>query len=608
MKRLLPLFLCLVLLCGCAAPAENTVSTEAPTTQATTPEESGLYLASELESQTDGAVRVYQSDPSNALFTLDGKLLTMAQDAETFTLTLWEGENLTPVARYVHEGSCIGVYSAENAVYVQAEHTLFQLDASLRAVREIPLPEAVENVILSQDGSTVFYAMDDCIFAQSVSDGLARLVKEYPVGSSPYLASAIREDQVLQVSYSASPAEFIRVDDGSCLYACEDYVRTISGGNRSMFTLWRDLPEWYLDDGETAQAFVPGRSETLTNYFPQENTAVFDEFDSDSNLVTLRYYNMSTGMLESELSLSGMSVPWDAVFPGDGYIYLLCTEESSQLSRILRWDPKRTPAAGESRLSPIYTQENPDVQGLAQCAIRAEDISRRMGIPIFTGSQAVSVQPWDYTLEWEYRTPLIQDALDTLEEILSTFPEGFFGKLTANYNSLAICIVRSITGDPSSGSITSADGLQYWEGNSGYIALVASGDLRYNVYHELSHLIDSYILGNSNAYDSWNDKNPPEFTYDYNYTSYQDRYDWTYLEDENRAFIDSYSMSYPTEDRARILEYACNPGNAHYFQSSIMQSKLKTICLGIRDAFGLEKYPESFLWEQYLNLSLAYAA
>ena len=48
------------------------------------------------------------------------------------------------------------------------------------------------------------------------------------------------------------------------------------------------------------------------------------------------------------------------------------------------------------------------------------------------------------------------------------------------------------------------------------------------------------------------------------------------------------------------------PGNEHYFQSKTMQAKLMQICLGIREAFGLKKSPEVFLWEQYLKDSLAY--
>ena len=79
-----------------------------------------------------------------------------------------------------------------------------------------------------------------------------------------------------------------------------------------------------------------------------------------------------------------------------------------------------------------------------------------------------------------------------------------------------------------------------------------------------------------------------------------------YLQPGKEAFIDSYSMSFPGEDRARIMEYAMTPGNEERFQSPTMQAKLKKLSQGIREAFGLRKSPEEFLWEQYLQESLAY--
>ena len=32
-----------------------------------------------------------------------------------------------------------------------------------------------------------------------------------------------------------------------------------------------------------------------------------------------------------------------------------------------------------------------------------------------------------------------------------------------------------------------------------------------------------------------------------------------------------------------------------------MQNKLKLLCQGIREAFGLEAYAEPLIWEQYLD-------
>ena len=65
--------------------------------------------------------------------------------------------------------------------------------------------------------------------------------------------------------------------------------------------------------------------------------------------------------------------------------------------------------------------------------------------------------------------------------------------------------------------------------------------------------------------------------------------------------MDTYSMSFPKEDRARILERAMEQGNEALFASPAMQAKLSCLCQAIREAYGLKKSPETFRWEQYLK-------
>ena len=48
-------------------------------------------------------------------------------------------------------------------------------------------------------------------------------------------------------------------------------------------------------------------------------------------------------------------------------------------------------------------------------------------------------------------------------------------------------------------------------------------------------------------------------------------------------------MSFEKEDRARIMEYAMTPGHEDLFQSPYMQAKLRQLCLGIREAFGMAR-------------------
>ena len=63
------------------------------------------------------------------------------------------------------------------------------------------------------------------------------------------------------------------------------------------------------------------------------------------------------------------------------------------------------------------------------------------------------------------------------------------------------------------------------------------------------------------------------------------------MQPDTRSFVDTYSMSYPKEDRARIFEYAMTAGNEPLFAASPLQYKLKMLCQGIREAFGLKKIP-----------------
>ena len=108
------------------------------------------------------------------------------------------------------------------------------------------------------------------------------------------------------------------------------------------------------------------------------------------------------------------------------------------------------------------------------------------------------------------------------------------------------------------------------------------------------------MLTRCSAYDNWNDLNPQDFAYAMDYAVDTSAYA-ALLEGDSRAFIDGYAMTYPAEDRARIFECACNPGNESLFASPIMRQKLLRVCTGIRQAFGLPTDSGPYLWEQYLS-------
>ena len=186
-----------------------------------------------------------------------------------------------------------------------------------------------------------------------------------------------------------------------------------------------------------------------------------------------------------------------------------------------------------------------------------------------------------------------------LQQALEHFPKDFFRKAAAwTENPLHIVLVRGIYGEPDEGTLSSAPSVFYQLEGKLHLALSLWSDLERAFYHGAAHLIETPILSNCTAYYEWNTMNPEGFLYDNDYIANQNRQDEQYLQPGNQYFIDMYSMSFATEDRARILEYACLPGNEGYFSSPVLQEKLKRIAGGIRKTFDL---PEgSYLWEQYL--------
>jgi hypothetical protein len=314
----------------------------------------------------------------------------------------------------------------------------------------------------------------------------------------------------------------------------------------------------------------------------------------------LDLYDLESGKRSACLALPEEILPGqiDGI-PGADALYLLALNERTQEQMILRWDYEADSAGDETVYAgPRYTAKAPDEAGLAQCAAQAQVIGARYGVTILTGPQAAAVEPADYTLEYEHQTAVIRRELDVLEAALSQFPEGFFAQLPGE---TTICILRSIAGNAQTGSIARARGIKYWDGETAFIALEAGDGLYRSFFHELFHVIDSKVLSTTRVYYHWENHNPEGCKYFQDFTSYLTADVSQYLEGENRAFIDAYSMCYPREDRARIMEYACTEGNGEYFTSQIMQSKLETLCEGIRRAFGLEKYQLPLVWEQYLN-------
>lgn len=615
MKRMLPVVLLALLLCGCGNPP-----TQIPTTAATVETEvfaqptepRGIYVPfTDMEVRTEGAVRCYQPDRDDC-YAVDvmGNDLLLFSGGDTTTLTRLTGENLYIIAdtqldcRIGPEDPSFQISAHGITFYDALSREVVFLDNDLKEARRLAVPAELTGIpVLSGNRMRLFYCTADAVRIYDLETGLDRLLKSM-THPAQTVAGILSGDRILQLRLTDERGktffQFISTETGELIREYEGELQVFAD-EENYFARFYDgllpIAQFRLGQGEelTLTAwegshgawFLPGSCRFVT-------------VTQDSQGTALAGIDLASGHRTALVTLPEQLEPRQLCEDRDGaYVYLLALDTQLNQPVVLRWQPELTPDADETVFTGRrFTRDNPDTQGLEQCAMIAREMSGRYGIQILMGREAVANQPGDYILEEEYQVRVLRWQLNRLESCLAQFPEGFFGKLSGDKQ---ILLVRSITGRAESGSVDAAMGLQFWNGDTACVALSAGEGMEGAFFHELFHIMDGKILSDTRTYYYWHNLNPEGFAYSMDYTSYQTQDLSAYLDGGNRAFIDAYSTTFPKEDRARIMEYACTPGNEVYFSSEIMQRKLSILCRGIRETFGLTHYAQPLLWEQYLN-------
>ena len=397
------------------------------------------------------------------------------------------------------------------------------------------------------------------------------------------------------------------VDSGLLLYEGDGRLNLQTNGDNYFASIPNGMihSPVYGQGEDQPKTLLPKNLLAETFFLDDTQSAVTYQTPSDGH-AEFACYDLTTGLMRSSLTLPTEFYPTSICDTMDGKVYLMFFHPDYGCETIYRWDVEKLPVNDSTVYTETYFRStNPDEAGLFHCRAMAAEIGSKYGIEILVWEDALAVQPWDYDFVPEYLVPVIQRELELLDQRLSHYPQEILSATAGHFSSLKICLVRQLMGTAESGSLESANGIQFFDGTDAYLALVVGEYSEQTLYHELFHVMETHIYTHSIAFDQWDTLNPTGFEYDYDYIANLNRDPVTYLQGENRAFVDTYSMSFPKEDRARILEYAMLPGNEDVFQSQPMQRKLSTLCKGFREAFGLVQSPETYLWEQYLKEPLA---
>lgn len=607
MKAFLISLLASLLLCGCASqnPQPEQIVTDVPIATATAADTEVHTVLSPISVTADHNKFSLSKDVTGFLFLKDHLLLFSGNETVT-TLILIDAETGEQITSHkvpfvlTPKNTTVQLLDAGISYFDHTSMETVVLDQTLREIQRIAIPEDLIGMpLLSADGRTLYYCTASAVRTLDLDSGISSVLKavSYPVQG---VSGLLLEDSIVQLSITEPDGTwrtlFLSIENGQLLseYSGNILPETAAG------TFFLPLQDGYLQtlifgDVQGYPMVLQPQLEPDDCFFL--GTQVLTTGWENGTLI-LDLYDLQTGLRTASFASPSGQYPETAAIDTDGNIWILWSGENCHILEHL------TPESIQDSTfytMPYYTRQNPDYDGLAACSLYATELSEKYGIGIRIYKDAVSLEPWDYHLEYEYQPSVLRRELDALDIRLNCFPDGFLQTLAEKFTALNICIVRSAQGAPESGSPEAVNGIQFMDEFDAYIVLATDHDTEYALFHELSHLMETVVLTESVSYDRWDNLNPPDFQYDYDYITnrYRDGSPW--MTEGRTYFIDTYSMSYPKEDRARLFEYAMTPGHDTLFASANLQRKLKQLCIGIREGFDLEKSDEVFLWEQYLQ-------
>lgn len=600
MKRVFPLLLAVLMLCGCAAaPSDSPVSTESADPAATTGP--ALYDPTHpLEADTDGAVRVFElADGGDAVAVIGEYVVVFSGNV----LRSYAGEALHLVKErqlQTHEmpGSPDVRITAEAlGYYDEVDHTVVILNGALKKLTSVKLSDSIQgSLVLDENLDAVYYCTEDSIRVLNLKTGNSQMLRQQGYTAQMLVSGCFGGDILGCEVYNRDKQYLCYIDSETGeLLGTSDSGISLHTGEAFYFTR--------VTDGETVDYLFGKIGQEPGSFRPASPQAqivpalemggVLTALEGEAGLA-LDFYDLDTGLRAASVTLNGVSgtVRGSWADGGRNCLWLLIGDA------LYRWELDMTPSGDAAVYTgQRYTPEHPDTEGLAACQQKADAIGQKYGVQI-----RVSDPPegCGFKLTQEYLVQPVEDALEALDGALSRYHETLLTGINSVSGSgkVTISLVREIEGERSVA--------QYWSGKDACVVLELGDGLEGRLDNGLYHVLDTFLFNHTSELDQWDECNPKGFRYDLNETDYLTRQDDSLLTGDKRAFVSSFSMSYPIEDRAAIFQCAMSGDGAEVFASKTMQQKLQTLCRAIRNACGWKKSEEVFLWEQYLEQSIAY--
>ena len=397
-------------------------------------------------------------------------------------------------------------------------------------------------------------------------------------------------------------------DDVSCLWfdGGTFYAALMDDKLPAMNICYGDLKDSHLTKvAAQSSTTVPGTYSMLPNSGIMLWHTV-EEADEQATVI----YDLSRNGISSKLDQYGYQLPTlNAIYLEQEQLILGLYPEEYDFApviidpKVLRYEKSLSlykegwPSLVDRNLINQYLSqvEGPELpESLSDQRWQAEDLERTYGIKILMGEQTLGLCGTVASVETDPQR--ITKALNTMEQALARYPQGFLGQFRNDIREggLYFCLTGGIQGNLNTLGKARRNGSRY----EILLDITAEG-LEQTVYHELWHTTEMKLSTDLFATPQWSAINPQGFAYYGHYDSgYQSLTQWTFAADgQNCYFVDPYSRINSREDRARIMETAMSGDPSDMLQSVALREKLNIMSKAIRDHFDTTGW-QTPLWEQ----------
>lgn len=491
---------------------------------------------------------------------------------------------------------------AQDAIYLcdNLGGRVVKLDASLQTGQDWQVP--------SNDGMW-YMGQGDTLY--QIIDNASVTAVELQTEQSRSIIENAQDITVSEITDSNLALGYRDSDTGEQIYAALD----LTDGTLRAQPFDGDFSEahlagqtWLCCTGYSSDVYYLGSDDAPMRVNPEDSSLMLlgdgHILETTYSGLTLRLYDLDGGFL-SECRVSDIDeyyISQNMIWNQDlgGYFFLLEGYDSSR--RLMFWDVSKG-TDGEALTLEVIPPPSEQMQALQQ---RCDTLQQQYGVNILVGNQC-QTEFSDFTAELTEDYEAVSLALDHLQEALDCYPEGFFRQLMFyEVQGVQLHMVGPLTPSSDSDRAGGSYNAFTYPGESQFVVVVDVFSCNTDTYfHEFSHNIDLFLEYDAMqrqkapySEDQWMALNPEGFAYAYDYAAEfeplsDDYYDY---------FIDSYSTVSPTEDRARVMEYAMSDyGSWSFDEHPPLREKLEYYSQCIRDAFDTTGWPEMTVWEQYLQ-------